>query len=349
MSITSWTSNGMNWSAPTGILATNALEAIRLALLERARVIGTPDVAEPAYNWIRDGFTPSEIWDIARSVDPIIDGWLAVGVSQKLWLVPGSVPADLNGETLDNWNVTTSGSLRWSEATILADIGDPARVRLADKGLVTAEWAKQVYEILNRLYITQHHYERGSGLTENEVAYYGSGATVGAAVAAWTARPYATAKRFGLGAYRHDWGGNVTLYRSTVTPSVDMSAVYQDGGETIKRHQRVGVQLKDSNLVDNFERTPVDRTAVNTNSWAWDAEGYGVLGVILDDSTPTTPGDTVTLGRFPDIDASNSANAPSGMANDTGWGCLRSAAAGTMARVYTFMNYNVTGGFQFVA
>jgi hypothetical protein len=369
MAITEWTSEGMNWSDLEHKPVSNYIEAIRLAMLERIYVTGTHHLTfTTAINLVDPWISGRPLTStMAEAVDDIIDYWLGVSpsFSNGIFAIPSATPADLDGEKLSEWMSTGSNknTLTWGESSILADIGDAQRYRVEDDQYFRKEWAKQVYEILNRLYIIPNRWDRGVDnsfttgisytLTENERGYYGKGATVAAAVLDWHSIPYDTGNprmnRWGLGAYRYKWGSNgETLFRSTIEPELDLTNLYQATGATISRNERVGVELYNSD--PNGSDTLVDNTLINGNSLSWEDEGIGPLGEIIHNATESTA--VTTMSEWPDLspnDLSDGAAAPSGFTDRTGWDVERNHGDDHMAFLYSFRDYNVPGGFAFLA
>lgn len=135
MAIVDWTSEGMNWTSLSGKNFYPYLEALRLALLERADGAGLT------------------IPTILNS--PVLIG----GETTYAW---GDAYNDLMSDTITkyvdkddnsgNWHETVNGPPSWSEATLLTAIGDTVRYPIYFFGSeLTSKWALQQYNFLNKL------------------------------------------------------------------------------------------------------------------------------------------------------------------------------------------------------
>lgn len=177
MAVTSWTSEGMDWSGSMkGKLMEPYMEAIVRATLERAAAAGIQNtlgtnnavsmdimqsyLTELAAGNRDDGVFHSYSFQfpvtnknlgVANAVDHII----GIIVDDTPSYIIGTSPACNYTDNAGNWHLHTGvrddTAPRWTWAGILADIGDPARITVKESGYLSAAWLKQVYEILNRL------------------------------------------------------------------------------------------------------------------------------------------------------------------------------------------------------
>jgi len=139
MAITSWTSEGMTWADLTNqpVLYNHRL-ALRNAMKERCDVTG---VAMPL-GW--------ETEDMRRNITA---SDMATFTATMTALIPYFANQTVNG---GDYNFIGGGFSdtfvpRWTQALLLADIGDSERYSLASSRPIFGRWLKQQYEILNRL------------------------------------------------------------------------------------------------------------------------------------------------------------------------------------------------------
>jgi hypothetical protein len=133
--------NALSWDSRAGKLLYPAYEMLRLALLERAHAVSISRVLAAS---------------LKAPVPAILQNPVDYNVPQGGWfaafqqLVTRIIPLYFNHTHAGGaWDGLTTFAPNWTEATILADIGDAARIPAPTIPL--AAWSKQQYEILNRL------------------------------------------------------------------------------------------------------------------------------------------------------------------------------------------------------
>jgi len=115
---------------------------------------------ENPYIWVRES-DPSSIIGIGDTIDRILDE-LIVDDADDPWDYSRAHASGGNAyfacnytNNSGNWHLVSDDETivgrRWDWTDMLAHIGDPARIRVTDTGILSAEWLKQVYEILNRV------------------------------------------------------------------------------------------------------------------------------------------------------------------------------------------------------
>ena len=144
MAVTSWTSEGMDWMTTVGKPLFPYAEALRLAAVERCTVSGegVPAVLQAALD---ADSPPTYAWGSAYdTLMTNLIGWFANHT------IGGG---DFTGRSM--------GPPYWTEAALLLDIGDPARLSVVEAGPFSAAWAKPQYALLNRLRWTVVFEEHG--------------------------------------------------------------------------------------------------------------------------------------------------------------------------------------------
>lgn len=131
MSFENWEDSGINWTDPRIAPMWNALESIRLALVERASVAGytLPEILQSEV--VRGAFIYYYTSAIQTAVSALIPLFVNHLDSNGDWTGKTSIPA-------------------WTEAAILAAIGAASRIT-APRLAVTADWIAQQYAIINML------------------------------------------------------------------------------------------------------------------------------------------------------------------------------------------------------
>lgn len=137
MDITDWDSAGINWEKPQPASLYNALESIRLALLERISVTGIDleNLPPVMKNICTKGIRLRSIYEVASEFHRNISTVIPYFVNHT----------DNSG----NWN-NQEEIPTWTEESILDAIGDSERVPVSRLGS-SAEWVIQAYKILNML------------------------------------------------------------------------------------------------------------------------------------------------------------------------------------------------------
>jgi len=148
MAITSWTSEGMVWDTLENKRLYPYIEAIRLALIERATVAGvalssvlTTPIASGVIPKAADGGSFGTLFQAA------VTNLIGYFINQT----------DNGG----NWtNVPSTSSTAniipdWTEADILTSIGAASRLGVGGDKLFSKEWILQQYQILNKLVWTK--------------------------------------------------------------------------------------------------------------------------------------------------------------------------------------------------
>jgi hypothetical protein len=133
MAITSWTSEGMTWPPTAGFRLYNPLEAIRLAVNERATV--TSGVSTVGTFGFSAGYSPRDLMDdIQTAMSGLIsaDKWVKYTDSSGNWDGQTDVP-------------------RYDEASLLSAIGAGSRLPVPDPGYRPNDWIYQQYLLLNKL------------------------------------------------------------------------------------------------------------------------------------------------------------------------------------------------------
>jgi hypothetical protein len=133
--------NALSWDSRAGKLLYPAYEMLRLALLERAHAVAR---------------NTALLASLTASVPAILQTPVGYNVPQGGWftafqqLVTRIIPLYANHtHNAGDWNGLTTFAPNWTEETILADIGDAARIPAPKIPL--AAWSLQQYAILNRL------------------------------------------------------------------------------------------------------------------------------------------------------------------------------------------------------
>gem|GEM_PF-3347097 len=149
MAVTPLAWTDMAWSDLRGRLPAPALEALRLALIERAEAAGeqVPDLLLPA---LEPGQVPLAAW--AEAVDMLAGQ-----------LIPRFVNHHDSG---GNWDGLPECAPLWTEPELLAASGVPERLTCTKHGLLRAAWGQQYHDILNQLRWTRASAEIPAGSFE---------------------------------------------------------------------------------------------------------------------------------------------------------------------------------------